>query len=277
MLVIFLGGLALVGAVVVGARIAFERRMAREVDALLNDAQPASGRTVTERDLERLPEPVQRWLRYSNVVGTDVPATVRLRQDGQFQMEGRGWMPFTAEQYFTIGPPAFLWKARFRMAPLLSVSGRDRYRSGEGSIEMRVLSLVPVANKTGGGLNQGALLRLLGEVQWFPAAALADYITWEPLGAHSARATMTYGGVAAPMTFRFGQEGRLIESAAIRFNDARGRNEQWINRNDADREFEGVRVPVSGEARWEYESGPYPYIRWRITELEQNRPARFDE
>ncbi len=271
------GGVALIGAAVLGARIVFERRMAHDVDALLEDAQPTISRTITERELERLREPVQRWLRYSNVVGTDVPATVRLRQDGQFQMEGRGWMPFTAEQYFTIDPPTFLWQARFRMAPLLSVSGRDRYRSGEGSIEMRVLSLVPVANKTGGGLNQGALLRFLGEVQWFPAAALADYITWEPVDADSARATMTYGGVAAPMTFRFAPDGRLIESTAIRYNDARGRNEQWINRNDTDRDFDGIRVPVSGEARWEYESGPYPYIRWRITELEQNRLVRFDE
>ena len=70
-------------------------------------------------------------------------------------------MPFNAEQYFTINPPAFLWKATFRMAPLLSVSGRDGYQSGEDSIEMRLLSLGPVGNTTGGGLNQGALLRLL--------------------------------------------------------------------------------------------------------------------
>ena len=30
--------------------------------------------------------------------------TVRLRQQGDFNL-GRGWMPFTAEQYFTIDPP----------------------------------------------------------------------------------------------------------------------------------------------------------------------------
>ena len=82
-----------------------------------------------------------------------------------------------AEQYFTNQPPGFLWKASFRMAPLVSVVGRDQYRHGRASIHMRVLSLVPVANKTGGGLNQGDLLRYLGELQWFPA----DYLTWEPL------------------------------------------------------------------------------------------------
>jgi hypothetical protein len=277
MFAIVLGVVALAAAVLLGARTVFERRMAREVDALLADAQPISGRTITERDVERLPEPVQRWLRYSKVVGAELPTTVRLRQDGQFQMEGRGWMPFTAEQYFTINPPAFLWKARFRMAPLISVSGRDRDQSGEGSIEMLVLSLVPVANKSGGGLNQGALLRFLGEIQWFPAAALADYITWQAVDSQSARATLTYGGIAAPMTFTFGADGRLIESAALRYNDGRGRNESWVNRNDSDGEFGGIRVPVAGEARWEYESGPYAYIRWRITAIERNHRRRFDQ
>lgn len=276
MVAIVVGGVALTAALVVGARIAFERRMAREIDALLADARPPNTRTIAEGDLERLPVPVQRWLRYSKVVGTTLPTTVRLRQNGAFQMEGRGWMPFSAEQYFTINPPGFFWKATFRMMPLVSVAGRDQYRAGQGSIEMRVLSLMPVAKTSGGGLNQGALLRFLGEVQWFPAAALADYITWEAVDAHTARATMTYGRVTASMMFRFDAEGRLIESTAIRYNDSRRRNESWINRNDSDQAFNGIRVPASGEARWEYESGPYPYIRWRITSIERDRPSRFE-
>jgi hypothetical protein len=230
----------------------------------------------TNADLERLPDAIQRWLRYSKVVGSRVPTTVRLRQDGQFQMEGRGWMRFHAEQYFTVNPPAFLWKATFGMTPLLSVTGRDQYRVGEASVEMRVLSIVPVANKTGGGLNQGDLLRFLGEMQWFPAAALEDYVVWEAIDSHSARTMMTYRGITGSMTFHVDAAGRLTGSTAVRFNDARGRNEPWVNRNDSDQEFCGIRVPGAGEARWEYESGPYPYIRWRITGIDRDRPSRFE-
>jgi hypothetical protein len=276
MLSIVMTAVALAAAVAVAAAIAFERRIAREIDTLLADAQSAGARIVSDRDLERLPEPVQRWLHYARVVGTAVPSTVRLRQDGQFQMEGRGWTPFAAEQYFTIHPPGFVWKATFQMAPMVRVVGRDRYRAGEGSIDMRLLSLVPVAAKTGGGLNQGALLRFLGELQWCPAATLADYVMWDTVDADSARATMTYGGVSASMTFRFGPEGRVVECTARRYNDSRARNELWVNRNDADHEVGGIRVPVSGEARWEYDTGPYPYIRWRITTIEPNRAARFE-
>jgi hypothetical protein len=112
---IALGSIAVIGAAVAGARFAFERRMAREVDALLGDAQQMSGRPITERS-RTLPEPVQRWLRYSNVVGTAAPATVRLRQDDPFQMEGGSWMPFTAEQYSTT-----------TVDVLVSLADRDRY------------------------------------------------------------------------------------------------------------------------------------------------------
>jgi hypothetical protein len=276
MVAILLGLVAAAAAVALGATFSFERRMAREIDALLADARPRNTPVITERDLERLPQPVRRWLRHSNVVGTRPPTTVRLRQDGQFQLDARGWVPFAAEQYFSVTPPGFVWKATFRMAPLVPVTGRDQYRLGEGSIEMRVLSIVAVARKSGGGLTQGALLRFLGEVQWFPAAALADYIVWEAIDTDAVRATMTFGGISASMVFRFDADGRLVESAALRYNDSRGRNESWVNRNDSDREFGGIRVPVAGEARWDYQSGPYPYIRWRITTIEHDRPDRFE-
>jgi hypothetical protein len=269
------GLLGVAGAATVVARVVLERRMAGEIDALLTDAQPAASATVTEGDLERLPEPVWRWLRYAQVVGTQRPTTVRLRQEGFFQVEGLGWRPYRAEQYFTSNPPGLYWKASFQLAPLVSIVGRDQYRHGQASLQMRVLSLVPVADKTGGGLNQGDLLRYLGELQWFPAGALADHITWEPLQGDAARAIMRYGGITASMTFVFGAEGRLLEERAVRYNNARGRNESWVNRNHADAEFGGLRVPAVGEARWEYHTGPSPYIRWRVTDVEQDRPARY--
>ena len=274
MLTIVLGVTA--GALIAAglAAAAFDRRITHEIDTLLADARPGPAGTIAAADLERLPPPVQRWLRYSRVIGTKRPATVRLRQRGDFDL-GRGWMPFDADQYFTLDPPGFLWRASFRMAPMLSVTGRDRYRAGIASMDMRLLSLVPVATNTGGGLNQGDLLRFLGEMQWFPAAALSDDITWEAVDASSARATMAYGGISASMTFIFADDGRMVEERASRYNDARERNEAWVNRNDGDREFGGLVVPAAGEARWEYASGPFPYIRWMITALEQDRPARF--
>ena len=31
------------------------------------------------------------------------------------------------------------------------------------------------------------------------------------------------------------------------------------------------------EARWEYDNGPFPYIRWTITHLDRDRGLRYRE
>jgi hypothetical protein len=257
-------------------RVTLERRLTREVDALFAARSGAPPAIITDAALADLPEPVRRWLRYSQVVGTACPGAVRLKQVGQFRLaEDKGWMPYTAAQYYTTDPPGYIWIARFQMAPLLSVTGRDRYMDGEGSIDMRLLSLVPVANKRGGGLNQGALLRYLNETMWFPAAACSRYITWDEVDGASARATMSYAGVTASATFMFDEQGRLTNMMAQRYNDARNALEIWSTPIQAYGEFEGVRVPIGGEGVWHYAGGNFPYIRLRITNIEYNQPARY--
>jgi len=269
---------ALVGAlsVVAVGRSAAERRVAAEIDQLLARGASAPRAGLGEAQLAGLPEPVRRWLRYSQVVGRERPATVRLRQTGLFRLgPDRGWMPFEAEQYYTTDPPGFVWVARFRAAPGLSIFGRDRYADGTGSIRMWLLYVIPVARKSGGGLDQGALLRYLNEIMWFPAAAASPYVAWEARDARSARATMRYGGVSGSATFVFDGRGRLVDMTADRHDDAAGGVRPWSTPVGGYGEFAGVRVPLEGEGRWRYPSGDFAYIRLRVTTLEYDRPQRF--
>jgi hypothetical protein len=255
--------------------VAFDRRMAREVQGLFA-ASKGRSHLVTEADLVGLPGPVQHWLRWSNVVGTAYPVTVRLRQEGEFRMgQDRGWMPFTAEEYYTTDPPGYVWKVTFRIAPLVTVSGRDRYADGQASILMRLLSLIPVANDHSPGLNQGAMLRFLNETMWFPAGVLSAYITWEARDEGSAVATMRYGGVSASATFIFDEQGRLTNMTAERFDNAKKAMLPWSTPISDYGQFAGIRVPVQGAGVWHYERGEFPYIRLRVTDLEYNRPERY--
>jgi hypothetical protein len=258
------------------ARIAFERRLSNDVEDLLAASQGPEPTVVSEADLAGLPEPVQRWLRHAQVVGKQHPTTVRLKMEGQFRLgEDKGWMPFEAEEYYSTDPPGLVWTVSMKMAPLVSIVGQDRYIDGRGGIDMRLLGIVPVARKSGGSLDQGAMLRYLNEIMWFPAAALRPYIAWEGIDANSARATMSHGGVTASATFVFDGQGRLTTMTAERNNDAKGRPLPWSTPLSDYGEFEGVRVPIAGEAVWRYESGDFSYIRLRVTELNYNQPSRF--
>lgn len=255
----------------------YTRRLDRDVDQLFAQANPnAEPAVVTEADLATLPAPVQRWLRWAQVVGQPVPRTVRLRQDGQFKAsENGGWMDFDADQYYTTDPPGFVWPVTMRMMPLVTIHGRDKYVNGTGDIEMKALSLATVAHERGGELDQGAMLRYLGEIIWFPAGAISPYIMWSAIDANHARATMSYHGTTAAGVFTIDAAGRPLDVSADRYSDAKGRLVPWSGRSQQFGELGGMRVPVAGDGVWHYDDGDYVYIKWRITRIETDLAKRF--
>jgi hypothetical protein len=265
---------AVAGAAVGIGRVLFERQLDKEIRDVLERTSGAEQPLVTERDLAALPSSVQRWLAWAGVVGRERAAAVRIEQHGDFRLaEDRGWIPFTADQVFTTDPPGYVWRARMTMARVLVVAGRDRYVDGKASIRMRVLWLVPVADSSGEGLDQGALARYLGEIVWLPTAALDDRIGWERVDESSARATIRYGGATASGVFTFDEEGRPTGFASRRYNDARKRDEDFSVAMSAYGAFQGVRIPVAGNGAWDYDTGDFEFIRWRIDDVDYDAHA----
>jgi hypothetical protein len=264
-------------AALVAGRVMLDRRLSAEVSTLYAARLQADPAVVDEAKLASLPDPVQHWLHASGAVDHAAPSTIRLRYNGQFRLgEQNSWMPYRSQTYYTTNPPALLWTVDMRMFGIVPIVGRDRYSGGRGDINMRIFSLIPVADKTGNGLNQGALLRYLGETAWFPSGVLVPYIRWEAVDASSAVATMTYKGEAAALTFVFNAEGQLIrQETAARYNDARGQLERWSVPVKAHGLFNGVCVPTEGSAVWNYDTGDFEYIRWRVSDVEYDVPHRY--
>jgi hypothetical protein len=247
-----------------------------EIDELLAHGTAAAAPQPADDALAQLPAAVQRWLSWSQVIGKPLPATVRLRQEGEFAPSPkRGWVPFRAEQYFTTEPPGLIWTVRMKLAPLLPVTGRDRWVDGDASMKIRVFGVIPVVNASSPQLAQGAMLRWLGETIWFPHAAVSPHITWAPIDDDSATATFTAGGRSTPATFLFDRDGRPIEIRAHRFNDAEKAVLPWVAINREFGEFHHTHVPVAGEALWQLPASDAPYIRWRITALDFDVPTRW--
>jgi hypothetical protein len=245
---------------------------------MMSAAPTAAGSVVTEEDLAPLPAPVRRWLQGAGVVGKPRPHTVRLRQRGWMRTApDKPWMAARAEQYYTLDEPQFLWGARITMKGGIPLEGRDSYLGGHGRMQVRVAGLVSVADARGPKVDQGTLLRYLAEIIWFPAAALAPYIRWEPIDASSARAIMTYGGVSAPATFFFDEAGRNARMIADRYqgNGPSASLQRWegVSRTWARRG--GLLVPVTGSVTWKLPDGDFEWYRWEIADLELDRPQLY--
>ncbi len=124
-------------------------------------------------------------------------------------MEKRRWVPFTADQFFTVTPPGFDWDARVRMLPGLNVFVRDAFREGAGLLHAQVAGLATVADATPSpDLSKSELLRWLAEAAWFPSALLPSQgVRWQAVGDDRALATVEHRGVRASLEFRFGPDG----------------------------------------------------------------------
>jgi len=249
----------------------FNGRINREVRGLLSGAKLGPGTVVTAEMIRSLPEPVQRYLAYSGVLGKQIPRTVRLKQIGKIrQGEKSAWMKLEAVEYYSTTPPGFIWKAFLPTKRFPMTLGRDAYIEGQGSMLIKMLSLIPLVNATGGQVDQGAMMRYLNEMSWFPAAFLGNNITWKAIDDRSAEVTLTHQGKSASATMYFDKEGKPINFVAKRYRMVGKRYdlETWSTPFTGYGELEGLKLPVRGKAVWILKEGDLAYVELEITELE---------
>ncbi len=252
-----------------------------ETKEMFDKVKDVHPQIVTESDIKNLPEPVKRWLRYSEVIGKERVVSVRLKQKGTFRMGvDKDWIPFEAEEYYTIDEPAFLWSVKMKMAPFFYVTGRDRYFEGKGNMLVKLASIVTVADGKGEEIDQGTLLRFLNEIMWFPSAALSYYIFWEEIDKNSAKATMSYGDVTASAIFFFDDKGAFINMTADRYCDmGNGKYslEKWATPTEEYKRINNIPLPYKGTGMWHYKKGDFEYVKLEVTEIEYNNPEIYED
>jgi hypothetical protein len=255
------GAVAAASAVLLGLRN-FDRQVRGETEALLNAVQSPVGEAITEADLAELPAPVQRYLRYAGVVGKAPIRTARVSQSGGFRTApDQSWMPFTAEENYTVEPPGFIWQARMSMASLPLLVVRDHYRQGEGRILAKIGGLFAVADERA---DEASLMRYFNELMWLPTAYLGENVTWEAVDDTHARGSFTDQGMTVTALFTFGEEGEIVNFEADRLSSVTGEIERWETPIDEWVEFQGFRVPAHGQGVWKLDDGDFAYVDLRI-------------
>jgi hypothetical protein len=271
--------LVLVIASIVIGRITFKQQTNNKVEEMFASRQQKSPEVITEADLAGLPEPVQRYLRLAGVLGREKIQTVRLKQRGLIRLSpDQPWYSITAEEYYTVDPPAFVWYANMQFAPGITVDGRDMYRQGKGHMLMKPLSLFAVVDAQGDEMDQGAFMRYFNEIMWFPTAYLSDYIEWESIDDHSAKATMTVGGQSVSAVFYFDEQDQLVDFVADRYRtqpDGTYQMETWSTPIYDYQEFHGIRIPTKGSGIWNLASGDFEYVKLEVIEIEYNNPSIY--
>jgi hypothetical protein len=199
---------------------------------------------------------------------------VHLTQELQLNLspEQDNWNSGTAEQYFTVNPPAFNWNINTEMNSILSVVGRDKFENGNGEMTIKLFSLISVAEaKNSNKIDQATLQRYLAEIAWFPSASLSPYINWEYLDEYSSKAIIEYKGAKGAGEFHFDKNGNFEKFVAMRYRDSDALEPtEWIVSATKTEERNGIKIPIECEVSWKLDNGKWTWLKLKLTDIEYN-------
>lgn len=249
----------------------FDRGTSLQIDAILNVHAGTAGSLITMDDLAHLPEPVSRWLNRSGVLGHRRIRAVQLSQTAQMKMrpEQEKWYGANAGQTFVVNEPSFVWTVRMYMNPFMEIQGRDVFQGGKGSMKIKMDGLVSLVDASGPRIDEGTLQRYLGEMVWFPTAAIDPAVRWEQTGVHSARATLKVGETEGSGEFHFNEAGDMVRFEAMRFygNEPDAKRYPWVITSNEFADPAGLRIPVDMEATWRFEDREWTWLKLRLDSI----------
>jgi hypothetical protein len=268
-LIVLLAALPAIGYVI------FNNRVGNEQVELLEQAVRPSNGIIDGEEFNQLPAIVQRWLHVTGVPGQPDVTFVRLKQSGKMKTTPDGkWLNFSAVQYFDTKRPAFNWLTEVEMMPLVHLTGRDKLTDGKGEMIIKLLSLINIVNEGHNDkVNSGTMIRYLGEICWFPSAALNEYVRWEENDNLSAMATFSIEGKEVSGIFRFSEDGDFTSFEAERYygGGKEAELQRWVVETNEYKSFGGYRIPGKLAVTWKLPEGDFTWLQLEITDLETNR------
>ena len=190
-------------------------------------------------------------MRFTGVLGKPWINSVVLKQVGKFRQGlNRPWMPMTAKQIYTISPPSFVWDARFKFMGLPLLRARDEYKSGRGRMHAKLAALITVFDVQGEKLDQGAMVRYLSEMIWFPIAFLGENIKWRAVDSHSADVQLVDADKSVSGRLFFDDDGRPTNFTAKRYREIDGgfSLDAWSTPITGYGMRAGLHLPTQGQA-----------------------------
>ena len=241
----------------------------------LKEQQKDGALEVTREQLEKLPPLVLKWLKASGVVEGRYSPEVCIGQTGEMKTAEKGnWMPFSAKQNTFLHAPGFLWQVEVRFMKGMKLYGRDYYSQGKGNMLIRLGYLFRVVNSKGPKMDQGTLLRFLGEMVWYPQAALCAYVHWEALSDNRIKAVMKYGKVEAAGIFHLNEKGQVTRFEAQRYMSNKLR--PWIIEIEPEgyKHFGSLYCPARVQVSWMIENKKWTWLKLQVTEIASAQPTR---
>lgn len=249
----------------------FEQEYRRDVQAALQQNKAQENDLLLEKDLDHLPNPLQRYLRYVGVVNQPKVKNVRIVFTGQMRDKGRDWFPFTSEQYNGFEQYTRLFFMKGKISGL-TVPGYHAYKDKSASMRIKLFGLFPIVSVQGEEMFKAETVTLFNDMCLMAPATLIDSrITWEAIDDTSARATFTNGGVSIQAILYFNDLGQLVNFVSDdRYSVSDMKRHRFSTPVSGYKSYNGFNVMSYGEAVWHYPDGEFVYGKFELQDIVYN-------
>lgn len=258
--------------VLIIGKVNLSLRFNRQVKALFSQSSNISDQYFHESELKNLPEPVQRYFKYTLKEGQSYISYARIKHDGQFKADlNKGWMQIKGEQYATTQRPGFIWNGTTAM-----FDARDMYISDHGRLIVTLFSIYNIVDAHDKAqYDSGEMLRWLGESVLYPTNLLpSNRLVWKPIDDEKAKLTFNYKGQSLYFVITVNGIGEITEMETKRFMDENSL-ETWIIKPTNYKELNGLKIPTYFDVSWRLDGRDFSYAKFRILEVEYDKPAKF--
>ncbi|WP_366069060.1 DUF6544 family protein [Flavobacterium sp.] len=225
-----------------------------------------STKIYNEKQLENLPEPVQRYFKLVLKNGQPYINSVGLTHNGFFKTDlKKDFIKIDGEQYFSAQKPQFIWKGE-----TLMFTARDFFIVDKGGLIATLLNVYNIVDANGSNFDEGELQRWMGESVWFPTNLLpSEYVNWTAIDANAAKLSFKYKTTAFDFIVRFNDIGEIKEMEGYRFMSA-AKKEKWVCKMANYQERSGVKIPISDQAIWRLKEGDQVYAKFEVQKIVYN-------
>ncbi len=248
----------------------FENKFQKDVSESLT-SQIISEATITERDIQNLPVPVQGYLKYVGILGKPKVKNAKAIFKGKMRERGKNWFGFTSEQYNFFEDPKrfFFMEAKFRGLP---IKGYHRYKNNEASMNIKLFSLFSVVNLKEPELFPTETVTFFNDLCLFaPSALIDENIHWQPIDAFSAKAFFTNKGVTISATLYFNEKGQLVNFVSEdRVDVNTHRKVPFSTPIKKYGIINGYKLPIVADATWHFPEGDFVYGQFYLQNVEYN-------
>ena len=188
--------------------------------------------------------------------------------------ENSNWQEVTAEQYYSISEPSYIWNAELKMNAFVWARAIETYIKGTGNILIKLFSSLKISDATGGPVNQSGLIRYLCESVFFPNALLpGENLEWRFVEQGKVKALLKYGALKVEADFYFNSNGQVkkIETKDRYRTTASGYERTLFSIIFSDyKSFNNYTIPTSFETSWHTKKGKFAFGKFNITDAQYN-------